>query len=133
MAGPSSPANCVSYEEGDEVTYAAVSSPDIPSPYLTYGGVRRWARYDRDLTQASTTVCAIQSPVSTSTLISGGITFTESSTTAMTITMAKAATPYATTTSLGEGLLAADIFGTFVASTTPNWILLPPTKFEPVN
>jgi len=76
----------------------AVSSPDISSPYFSFGGVRQWAAKTSSLNQATTTVCAIQSPVSTSTLQFASIQETISTTTASTLVMAKAASAYATTT-----------------------------------
>lgn len=71
------------------------------------------------LTQATTTVCAIQSPNATSTLTMGSILFTVSSTTASTVTMAKATTAFATTTSLGSAAVAANAQATLIASSTP--------------
>jgi len=96
----------------------AVSSPDIASPYFSYGGVRHWGRKTTSLTQATTTVCAIQSPASTSTLMYGSIQFTTSSTTASTVTLAKATTAYATTTSLGSASVAANGYATVVSKRT---------------
>jgi hypothetical protein len=71
------------------------------------------------LTTATTTVCAIQSPAATSTLIYGAVNFTTSSTTASTVTLAKSATAFATTTSLGASAIAANAQGIIVASSTP--------------
>lgn len=68
---------------------------------------------------ATTTVCAIQSPNATSTLASAGARFTVSSTTASTVTMAKAATQYATTTAINTLAIAANAQGTLVATTSP--------------
>lgn len=96
----------------------AVSSPDINSPYFSFGGVRQWAGRTDSLTQATTTICAIQSPAATSTLAYGTIKLTVSSTTASTITLAKAATAYATTTSLGTWEAAANSQGTAVSLRT---------------
>ena len=96
----------------------AVASPDIQSPYFSFGGVRHWAGKMESLTSATTTVCAIQSPVSTSTLVTAGIKFDVGSTTATTVTLAKATTAYATTTVLATSTLAANVQGTFVAATT---------------
>lgn len=96
----------------------AVSSPDIMSPYFSVGGVVEWKAHTITLTQASTTVCAIQSPAATSTLSSANILFSVSSTTASTVTLAQSTTPYATTTSLGSITLAANARGQALASTT---------------
>jgi len=107
----------------------AVSSPDIMSPYFSFGGVRHWAGRTDSLTQATTTVCALQSPSATSTLETAFINFTVSSTTASTVTLAKATTAYATTTSLGAITLSANAQGIAVASTTGSHIFSPNTWF----
>lgn len=109
----------------------AVSSPTLMSPYFSFGGVRQWARSTGSLTQATTTVCAIQSPAATSTLEMGSIQFTVSSTTASTVTLAKASTPYATTTSLGSHAVAANAQATILATTTATVGIGDKTIFEP--
>jgi len=86
--------------------------PDIPSPYLRWGGV---AVYNAaaSLKQGSTTPCALQSPNATSTLEAGGINFTVASSTAITVVAAQSATAFATTTLInsksitGQGMLIA--------------------------
>lgn len=70
----------------------------------------------------TTTVCAIQSPNATSTLTEGSALFTVSSTSASTVQLAKATTAFATTTSLGQGIFAANAQGTVIASTTPSLV-----------
>lgn len=101
-----------------EVRVGSVASPDIQSAYFSYGTVRHWAARDTDLTQATTTVCALQSPAATSTLKFGSIRLDVSSTTGSTVTMAKAATAYATTTFLGSSVVAANAFVTLVATSS---------------
>lgn len=64
----------VAFKGNDEVApvvvpAGALSSPDIASPYLSFGGVRRWA-YTQDMRQASSTLCSIQAPAASSTLVS---------------------------------------------------------------
>jgi len=98
----------------------SVASPDIMSPYFSFGGVRHWGARSDSLVQATTTVCAIQSPAATSTLIMGSIRLSVGSTTASTVTIAKSATAYATTTLIGGGALGAGAQGTFSATTTPS-------------
>jgi len=71
------------------------------------------------MTTATTTVCALQSPAATSTLVYGSAYLTVSSTSASTLTIAKATTAYATTTSLGASAIAANAQATIIASTTP--------------
>lgn len=96
----------------------SVSSPDIQSPYFSFGGVRHWGARTETLTSATTTICALQSPPATSTLEFASIQLTTSSTTASTVTIAKATTAFATTTLLGNGSISANAQGTIVASTT---------------
>lgn len=101
-----------------EVKTGAVVSNDLDGNYFSYGGVRHWG-LKADLAQATTTVCAIQAPVGTSTLLSWGISETVSSTTASTITIAKATTAFATTTLLGvQVAVAANAQTMIVGSTT---------------
>lgn len=109
----------------------ALAGPDIASPYLTWGGVAHWAAHTENLTQATTTVCALQSPAATSTLRFGQIRFTVSSTSASTVYLAKAATPYATTTNLGSVALTAGAQGTVLASSSPSTPLDPSQVFGP--
>lgn len=94
------------------------TSPDIASPYMSVGGIRDWYAHTEALTQATTTVCALQSPSATSTLTRADITFVVSSTTASTITIAKASSAFATTTLLGTTAIVANGYGTAIASTT---------------
>lgn len=100
-----------------QVPVGAISGPDISSPYLSINSVQRF--YNRKgLNIATTTVCAIQSPSATSTLALGAIRFETSSTTASTVTLAKANTAYATTTVLTEMGVAANAKATLIASST---------------
>lgn len=101
-----------------ETRLGSVSSPDIQSPYFSFGGVREWGARTDNLTQATTTVCALQAPAATSTLNFASIQFKVSSTTASLVTMARAATAFATTTSLGTVSLTANGQGMLVASST---------------
>lgn len=99
----------------------AVSSPDIMSPYFSFGGVRQWAAHKDSLNQASTTICSLQSPAATSTLLFADVKITTGTTTAVVLEMAKATTYAATTTRityapLGSGALIT--LNAFVASTT---------------
>lgn len=99
------------------VKIGSVASPDIPSPYLTWGGLTTY-RANVAFTAATTTVCALQSPVATSTLVSFSASFSVSSSTATVVTLAKAATPYATTTRLAFGSISANAQGTLFANAT---------------
>jgi hypothetical protein len=106
----------------------AVSSPDIMSPYFSVGGTRFWSASTNSMTQATTTVCALQSPAATSTLVSGSAQFDVSSTTASLITFARSVGS-ATTTSLGTFNLSANAKGYGVASSTSNSTFAPNTYF----
>lgn len=83
------------------------------------GGVETIGNRTASLTQATTTVCAIQSPAATSTLQSASILLTVSSTTASSVVLAKATTAFATTTNLNTEAVAANAQATIVASTSP--------------
>ena len=89
----------------------SVASQDIMSPYFSFGGVKHWAARTDSLTQATTTVCAIQSPAATSSLAWAGILFKVSTTSASTITLATSSTPYATTSLLTSSTIAANAQG----------------------
>ncbi len=104
-------------EQGPVV--GAVSSPDIQSNWLRVGGVMRYF-YHKDFAGTSTsTPCAFQ-VVSTSTLAFASLRIGTASSTATTWTVAKATSPYATTTILTNfPQLASGAQGTMVASTTP--------------
>ncbi len=97
----------------------AVSGPDIPFPYIAVNGVAKYYNRKPFLT-ATTTVCAIKSPNATSTLSKdSGVRMNVSSTTASTVTLAKATTPFATTTLIGSSVVvAANAQADLTASTT---------------
>ena len=104
-----------------ESQLGAVASPDIMSPYFSFGGVRQWAAHTDTLNTASTTICAMQSPAATSTLRLGSVRLTTGSTTAVVLEMAKSATYAASTTRISYGAVAAGdgiTLNSFVASTT---------------
>lgn len=85
----------------------AVSSPDISSPYFSFGGVRHWAGRTAALNSASTTICAIQSPAATSSLRFASVNLEVSSTTATVLTLARSASPSASTTLIESQSIAA--------------------------
>lgn len=104
-----------------------VRAPNVDT--VTYNGVQTTYRRNGDtltnkgngaLTQASTTICAIQSPVSTSTLQAANIKLDTSSSTASVITIAKASTAFATTTTIGSQYTVSANAQAFIqASTSP--------------
>ena len=100
----------------------ALSGPDIQSPYLSVGGVRK--EYRSSTLSASTTPCALQAPAATSTLVNFGVRLSTASSTATVWTLAKATTAFATTTafdqfSVGSGALGAFYVG-HASSTAPD-------------
>lgn len=101
-----------------DVKVGAVTNPDIASPYVSWGGVRNWAGGTSNLAQATTTVCAIQSPASTSTLQYATLKLSVSSTTASIVTIAKASSAFATTTALSRLAVGANAQALHFASTT---------------
>jgi hypothetical protein len=109
----------------------AVSSPDISSRYFSYGGVRHWAAKTTSLTQATTTVCALQSPSATSTLqLGSGIRFDVSSTTASVVKLAKASVPFdVSSTQLGAANVGANQQATIVASSTSDNLVFGPNQY----
>jgi hypothetical protein len=99
------------------------SSPSIVGGCTEIEGVRTCYRKS-SLAIATTTVCALKSPIdATSTLRRALVRFSVGSTTASTVYVSKAATAFATTTSLGYYALAANAQGTFQATTTSATIL----------
>lgn len=97
----------------------SLAGPDIPWPYLQWGGIPEWRNSSSNLIAATTTPCNIQSPASTSTLVMASVRFETSSSSATQLYWGKATTMSATTTNLGYGTLGANAKGTFLASTTP--------------
>lgn len=97
----------------------SVSSPAILSPWFSFGGARFWGT-EVDFTTATTTVCAVQAPAATSTLVANAstVSFRTSSTTASTVTVAKATTAFATTTLLRTVSVGANAQADFVMSST---------------
>lgn len=95
----------------------AVTGPDMPYPYIAVNGVRTYYN-NQTFKTATTTVCAVQSPVATSTLVSAVASFTFGSTTTSIVTFGKAATAFATTTVIATSSLAANAAGTFIGATT---------------
>lgn len=97
----------------------ALTGPDIPSPYLSFGDVKVYAASTRNLIQGSSTVCALQAPAATSTLRSAGIRFDLATTSAVIVDLAKDTTQYSTTTKIGTTYnIAASKQATIIASST---------------
>lgn len=101
----------------------SVASPDIPSPYLNWGGIRMYNTGTK-LTQGTTTVCSIQSPVSTSTLEFAGIQFDFASSSALVLDIGQGTTPYSTSSARLSSAynIAANAFAFIQASTSPGGV-----------
>ena len=103
-----------------EKQVGAVSGPDLYSPYFSVDGVRHEYR-SSPIRTATTTPCAFKSPEATSTLLSASLQVNVASSTATVWTVAKATSPFATTTAINSFTLASALRGTFVqlATTSP--------------
>lgn len=99
------------------IQVGAVSSPDIISPYFSFGGVRQWATH-QSVAQATSTFCAMQSPAATTTLLRASVNLTFASSSAQNVVLTRASTQYATTTLLGQLSTPAGGQGVIVATTT---------------
>ena len=116
--GPQGPRGADAPASGSKIV-GGLSSPDISSPYFSVGGVYEWKAQTANLIQASTTLCAIQSPAATSTLGRAVIRLVNATTSAVIIDLAKASSPYATTTLLGTTYaMGGSTQVTIVASST---------------
>jgi len=107
----------------------ALVGPDIPYPYLKWGGVADEAR-SMEISKASTTLCSFTSPAGTSTLTFASINMTTATGSVIVIDIGKSTLIDATTTLVSTKFtLAADKVGTIVASGSatqiPDWIFEP--------
>jgi hypothetical protein len=103
--------------EKDGVQVGAVT-PFSPTPELNLGGLRL-VGLKKPLATGTSTVCAIQSPTATSTLLTGGVQFTLASTSAVTFELSKGTTQFATSTRIGTLYgVGASAQATIVASST---------------
>lgn len=108
-------AEVINPETGEKVVVGA--QPISPYNYTCFGGVCRFAQM-KSLAQATSTICAIQSPAATSTLVSAAVHI-DINTTASTAVIGKATTAFATTTKLAQVAIAAGTELNLVASTSP--------------
>ena len=103
----------------------AVASPDIPSPYISWGGVAEYRAFAA-LKTATTTPCAIQTPAATSTFSFASFKVTTGTSTDATIwTIATSTTAFATTTLVGTFSLPAGATGEFAATSGATLITAP--------
>ncbi len=113
-------------------SFGALVSPDIASPFLSWGGVRQWA-YSPAL-GSSKTVCSVQAPAATSTLIHASVVV-NSQPTANQFEIGIATTNTATTTRVALKTLSAltDDSLNAVASSTPTAMGTVTTGDTPIN
>lgn len=113
--GPQGPAGVSAPKLG------ALSGPDLPYPYIGVGGVQTYSAKTALIT-ASTTVCAIQGPSSTSSIEYSGVQITTATSTATTWTFAQSTDRFlgSTTPIVASFPLASGAQGSFAfhASTT---------------
>jgi len=103
-------------QKPDGTTQPIVGS--IASPYFQVGGTTLYGGGE-SLRTGTSTVCVIQSPAATSTLITAGVNFQLASTSVVLVDLAKATTVYATSTSIGTAYgVATSSQATIVASST---------------
>lgn len=108
----------------------ALAGPDIPSPYLRWGGVAQYAAHTDSFASATTTPFAAQSPSATSTLMLGsGCNFTLASTSAKSVVFAKATTAFATTTLLFQNAIGAGAQGAVVATSSADTFIFAPNTW----
>lgn len=105
-------------DEGvDPATLAGIMTYN-PTPEINLGGIRL-VGLRKSLATGTSTVCAIQSPSATSTLISGVVNFTLASTSAVEVDISKGTTQYATSTNINSRYaIGASKQATIVASST---------------
>jgi len=105
-------------ERVEKVVNLGGGNPEFSTPYLRWGDVSTFRAKTSALTQATTTICALQSPAATSTLTMASINLSVSSSTASVLTLAKAATAFATTTALNTIAIGANAQGVQVATSS---------------
>ena len=110
------PVQVVSQNGGGQI-FGAVASPDIASPYLSFGGVRTWAAGVTVNQAASSTLCAILSPSATTTLVAATLGINNELGTNE-FQIGRGATWGATTTLLASGSVAASTWLSLVATTS---------------
>src|SRR3990167_521671 len=126
----------------------ALSSPILPYSFFGFGGIQYWAAgrtTDVGLQQGTSTVCSLQSPVATSTLVAAQLTMHTATATGLALEIGKSSLPSSTTTRLvSDGVIAlvaqehgayrwseADYASTTAAEVTSNSIINPSFEFAP--
>lgn len=95
----------------------AFSSPDLQSPWFGFGGVRQWAG-SMSMRTASTSLCSIQSPAATTTLVAATAYVTGGNTYANDYQLGFGIAQGATTTNLARLSIGANAAGVAIATST---------------
>src|SRR3990167_8936834 len=100
--------------------FGAISSPDIQSNWIRVGGVTTWSYRSDNLYAASTTICSIQAPLATSTLVSAALYLDIGSSTEFAVDIGKGLTPNSTSSALYNAFSVGENLKAMIrASTTP--------------
>lgn len=116
FVGATKPATVVKTQVETPVV-GAVTSPYFNSKSFSFGGVMHWGGGKDSLTSGSATLCSVQAPSATSTLVSATMRV-ENAAYANTFQVGNADTSSATTTLLGSLTVAASKWGELVATTS---------------
>jgi len=115
-------------------------SPDSPFPYQSFGGVRRFAGRTETLGSNTNTICSIQAPAATSTLVSGALRLDiNSATSSGVITIARGSTSTAMTavinqtTFAGGGIATIRFASTTLSSVSEAALIFSPNDYIVVN
>ncbi len=104
-------------ETTQEPSVKGLAGPDIQYPYIAVGGLATYSTRVQ-MGSASTTLCSMQSPSSTSTLRVARAIFNFATSTAAYTEISNATTAFASTTVISRLTLAAAAQGSLVATTS---------------
>lgn len=107
----------------DATPILGAASPEF-GPYITIGGVRHNGARISTLNQASTTVCSIQSPSATSTLVFGSFNLRTGTTTALFVDLGRSNFFDSTTTVINSTVVPSGALVTINATSTQSGTLI---------
>lgn len=111
--------------------FGSASSPSVVDGCMDINGVET-CRYEAKMKTATTTLCAFRAPASaTSTLERAVVQFNHASSSAVVVYIAKAVSPFATTTNIVTEPLGAAAKGTLVLNATTTLDMDAATVFAP--
>lgn len=103
--------------EPSEVVVGATPGPNLPN-IVNFGGTTHYY-YHSSFNPASSTLCSFLGPTATSTLVNAFISFTTGTSTELVVSIGKSNdNNAATTTYVGQSVLAANAITTIIASTS---------------